>query len=155
MNESTEFNIREWIKWGEWIHIPIQDIIKRISKEYLIEVIEFDKGIKIIDYKIGWHNQPQNYLLLGRRPDWRSNHVNLEDWEIIKKVYSVTNCSGENVILKEPRYIDYGSVGLGRYNLKNIHLIKEKTNLTERAINSLDKITKSLDKTSLFYMDIR
>ncbi|MFA5176107.1 MAG: hypothetical protein WC413_02510 [Candidatus Nanoarchaeia archaeon] len=153
MNESTEFNTREWIKWGEWIHIPIQDIIERISKEYLIEVIEFDKGIKITDYKISY-NQPQSYLLLGRRPDWRSNHVDLEDWEIIKKVPSVTNCSGKEVILKEPQYIDYGSVCLGRYDLQNIGLVK-KTNLTERAINSLEKITKSLDKTSLFYMDIR
>lgn len=145
-NRPFEIRTRTWEDWpsslledsvqGEWHYIPIPAIILEIRKTPFISVTESEDGINIRDLLFGKpFNGPDYYLLSGRRPDWHSNHDVLEEPEVVRKVLHATECSGKSTTFSEPRYIEYGSIGL--YTPEHLPLMASDVLSAVGVVNSL------------------
>jgi len=91
---------------GEWRYIPITALLSKLKGNHFLMVCESEEGIKL-----AYAGEPDFYFLSGRREDWQKDWA-LEEFEVIKKVDSVREWSGQETKFGEPRYIDYGVIGL-------------------------------------------
>jgi len=122
-NVMLEIESRKWYEWddtemedevtGEWIYVPVKELIKRISACGYVQLEEKEGGITLVDLIFSNPNDCNpHYILAGRRPYWLSNESELLDFEVVRKALSIKESSGIERKFGRPAYPDYASFGL-------------------------------------------